>query len=199
MIWVPRVSHIDCGYQLIIQAPQSCTCCDVWNAGQLGWPTTKLICRLADLGRSGDFHHPLLNHTVNPKILKVGGPKFTMDLSNVRQDPRHQMDLGRRDSRTHQRAAQGQARGLAETGRGYRPRNDRISHLGKRIFFFGKVFLGRDLWIVPRRVLIPLLVEMNQIEFLLNPEELQSDLATARSEDSRDKRGSFTGQFRPKS
>jgi len=66
-------------------------------------------------------------------------------------------------------------------------------------FFFGKVFLGRDMWIVPRRVLIPLLVEMNQIEFLLNPEELQSDLATARSEDSRDKRGSFTGQFRPKS
>ena len=55
------------------------------------------------------------------------------------------------------------------------------------------------MWIVPRRVFIPLLVEMNQIEFLLNPEELQSDLATARSEDSRDKRGSFTGQFRTKS
>lgn len=33
-----------------------------------------------------------------------------------------------------------------------------------------------------------MLVEMNQIEFLLNPKELQSDLATARSEDSRDKR-----------
>ena len=54
---------------------------------------------------------------VNPKILKVGRPKCTMDLSNVQKRiPGHRMDWqGRRDSRTHQRAAQGQARGLAET------------------------------------------------------------------------------------
>ena len=96
---------------------------------------------------------------------------------------------GRRDSRTHQRAAQGQARGLAETGRGtwsHTVQGTIAYPTWRKRFFFWKVLLGRDMWIVPRRVFIPLLVEMNQIQFLLNPKELQSDLATARSEDSRD-------------
>ena len=165
-------------------------CCDVWNV-DLGRPSASQKGEFQELvGFSSPFTK-LYCQLVNPKILKIGRPKFTMDLSNVRVwipgigwtgKAEEILELTRELHKVKQEDWQRLAEELEVI-----PSKER-SHIPpwENDFFFWKVLLGRDMWIVPRRVFIPLLVEMNQIQFLLNPKELQSDLATARSEDSRD-------------